>query len=422
MTIGDYIRQLRLSKGLSMNRLAQMSGISQSTLSRWESGKFLPSLRELEMTLTALNCTDSQRRDAIRLLDAPRAVAYLRSETASPHALTFGGDLLRAMRIRRNWTIEQVASAVGVSESVVRRWERSEQRPTDDQLHALCFALGASESELVALSQNAFNLQNENTFPEDIHEFQLWVDALKVSDMDLSFHALIADLQERANRNPFWLSHIALAYTSYASYLMFEYRIREAEKTALKAIQLFPTLPEVRPHMLWSVNVLSSAVHYSGSRMRPLEGAEVLMDWIPPDGSLRWGHYRQWFLARASSFMAQAGHGSEAERMLKEADNVNLRLIGEERVSRNSIYSARVALAKGNPRLALSQMPKLQDDWPPEAIPHHLLKAEIFCALKNPDRARDEVKQAYVVASRSGLPHAYWIIDKTLHILQQKGL
>jgi transcriptional regulator with XRE-family HTH domain len=145
--IGTVLWDLRTAGGWTMGRLAQKAGVSKAALSQWESGSRLPRMAELESVLDALGAPPSQR--ALASIDAPRALRRLTSPGANgglgPPSMA--GDLLRAMRLRRGRTQEQVAAQVGVVRNAVARWERGDRLPSTEQIQALCFALQARESE-----------------------------------------------------------------------------------------------------------------------------------------------------------------------------------------------------------------------------------------------------------------------------------
>lgn len=48
MTLSDRIEQARRNRGLSQARLAILVGTQQGTVSRWEEGKYRPSIEQLE--------------------------------------------------------------------------------------------------------------------------------------------------------------------------------------------------------------------------------------------------------------------------------------------------------------------------------------------------------------------------------------
>ncbi len=160
--LSTFLANLRIARGLSLTRLAQQADLSPSTLSRWEAGAYLPRLPELEALLRALGASPQQRERALLLLQAPRSLQQLRRDSATgvreEMPLPSMGDLLRALRHRRGLSQEQVASRLGVRQSTLARWERSETRPPPDRLRELAVLLGAQPAEVEALSQNSLLL------------------------------------------------------------------------------------------------------------------------------------------------------------------------------------------------------------------------------------------------------------------------
>lgn len=51
---GEMIKTQRLEKGLSIRKVSDLTGISASALSRWESGKRVPSIESFNRVMTAL--------------------------------------------------------------------------------------------------------------------------------------------------------------------------------------------------------------------------------------------------------------------------------------------------------------------------------------------------------------------------------
>ncbi len=58
-TLGKYIRELRISRGLAKVELAEKIGVSENTVDRWESGKSLPDLSLAEKLAGVLNVSVS---------------------------------------------------------------------------------------------------------------------------------------------------------------------------------------------------------------------------------------------------------------------------------------------------------------------------------------------------------------------------
>lgn len=149
--VGALLKAWRKSQKLTGKNLARQSGIDPTTLWRWESGQTQPRIAELEAVLTALNATPLQRQEALAYIEAPRAVQRLREVAGSRPAVR--GDLLRALRLRRGWTQQETAQRARIAQGTLARWERTEDWPSVERLHTLCYVLQAQEAELTALTQ-----------------------------------------------------------------------------------------------------------------------------------------------------------------------------------------------------------------------------------------------------------------------------
>jgi transcriptional regulator with XRE-family HTH domain len=56
----DKLREIRLKRKLSQEKLAEMLGTKQSYISSWEHGKYEPRIETLKEIAHALNCTVSE--------------------------------------------------------------------------------------------------------------------------------------------------------------------------------------------------------------------------------------------------------------------------------------------------------------------------------------------------------------------------
>lgn len=154
-SFGDYLRDTRQKRVLTLGQLSLRSGVSKATLSRWESGTHSPRIPELSRVLDALGASPVAIKDALRLLDVPRAVLATRGDYDTPMTLSLG-DFLFGLRQRSGKTQAQAACSAGVSRSLYAQWEHDAGQPTPGQLHAAAFALGASASEVVILTTRRF--------------------------------------------------------------------------------------------------------------------------------------------------------------------------------------------------------------------------------------------------------------------------
>lgn len=55
MKFSETLRKIRLERGLSQKRLAEMAGLSQAAIYQWEKGTREPKLQQLEKLASALN-------------------------------------------------------------------------------------------------------------------------------------------------------------------------------------------------------------------------------------------------------------------------------------------------------------------------------------------------------------------------------
>src|SRR5215470_8164069 len=114
---------------MSLRGLAKSAGISPGTLSHWETGRVIPRIPELDAALTVLDASPRLRQEAYARINAPRALARLRNEsvpatdTTENPTLPAAGDLLRALRHRRGFSLEQAAALLKLQPSTLSRWE-----------------------------------------------------------------------------------------------------------------------------------------------------------------------------------------------------------------------------------------------------------------------------------------------------------
>ena len=246
--IGSLIRDWRMERKLSLGALSLKADVHKATLSRWERQEQQPRVSELEAVLTALQVTDTQRREALALLDAPRAVIQLRNLTGAGLALSppTAGDLLRAIRLRRGLTLEQAAAQTGIAFSLIARYERGEQWPEFARLHDLCFALRALPEEVSALtcgggswlSEMDAEASESNVGPE---EWEARIERTwgRVNGLeDLRMFSLEAQLWRLANRRPDVLPVLQSAYAHHARLLMQTMRTTEALPFAQRSLAL----------------------------------------------------------------------------------------------------------------------------------------------------------------------------------------
>jgi transcriptional regulator with XRE-family HTH domain len=330
--IGSYLQQLRTKQGLTTKQLAQQAGIRRATLSEWQAGKRQPRLPELHAVLNALRASDTQQRTARELLRTPSHVLRLREETAAKHRelvevagmAPHGGDLIRAMRLRKGWTQEALAEKMGVSRVTVVRWERAERWLDTGQLHTLCYLLGAQEEELTALMLGRFSLaeQQPALTEEDIWTQLQQIIASRYSASDyalaeLRYLSLMAQAWTLAMQSDAGRIVLAGVGVVYADDLFMQHRYGECRKLATHALDLYP--PE---HWKNYNNPARAAIRLAeasaacGSR-QGVESAMSLLQQCLPDASDP--SFTGWILSDLARFHAAEGRMEEALRLGREA-------------------------------------------------------------------------------------------------------
>ena len=291
LQLGPYLRTLRRASGASVTDLAAAARLGRRTVSRWEGGQTTPRLAELDSLLGALNASPAARRRALELLEAPRALRLVRSldlEEGESGSLPRGGDLLRALRQRRRRTQAQVAEELGVAQTTVARWERSDAWPSIAMLHALCALLGAEEEEVAALTVGRFTLAGaDGDAAPSLDELVARLDCLRQPPAtprdqalrELRFLTLEAhaDAQCAASQRARLL--LADVYAEHASHLFTQARPGEIEARCRRALtRLIP--PQDTARRLTASVFLAEAAVYPRTPYACREGLRILEPWL----------------------------------------------------------------------------------------------------------------------------------------------
>lgn len=231
-SFGQYFKQLRQARALTLGQTAQRSGVSKATLSRWEASIHLPRAVELADVMDALQLTEQERNHCLRLLEMPRA---MRLERLGGSGLRLAlGDVLYALRQRVGKGQEEVARAVGVSRSLYRKWENSDSKPSDAQLHMLGFALGVSVEEVATLTRQALAEapleRNREALLRRYDETDLW-GVERNADSSLFLITLLAGFQSLLRQARADAGDVALILASMATEARMRYGDRVREHT-----------------------------------------------------------------------------------------------------------------------------------------------------------------------------------------------
>lgn len=411
-TLGNYLRQLRLAAAFSMNQLAQKAQISQSTISRWEADKNRPSIQELESVLSALGASELQTKYALTKLNAPRAVMRLKETQGD--LLLWGnrapayGDLLRAMRLRKGWTLDECARLIGVQKSAVSRWENSDALPSSDHLHALCHALGAHPREMIALTSGHVHLHTWEPPLRSCDGFDARLGALQEDVwhgerdlMDLRFLSLQAQLRHATDRLPMAENLLSKTFTTYSQWLSFEGRIAESERYAYRALNRVQKEIRQEPFWIWNVQSIVRSLQHKQGRKGAVQAVRLLQEWLPIAHS--WANYEIWLMRGLSEVLSHLGQGEEAAQVSQQAyerahylDNQ-----GEFNHARND--HAQVLIQAGKAAQAMEILPTDIGQVPLQQIQNALIWAWAYIGVEKWKEAEQWLSQAYQVVDQQGV-------------------
>lgn len=81
MSIGDNIRRARKSLGMSQDDLAEAIGANRVTISKYESGRFLPSVPALERLAIALKTTTAKLSGSSCRMDDNEDYSFIQQDS-----------------------------------------------------------------------------------------------------------------------------------------------------------------------------------------------------------------------------------------------------------------------------------------------------------------------------------------------------
>ncbi|MES2465528.1 MAG: helix-turn-helix transcriptional regulator [Armatimonadota bacterium] len=418
---GRLLRRLREKRGLSLAETAQAAGIARTTLNRWEIGTYKPRLPELDAVFTAIEPTPAQRKEAMALLEAPRAQTQVLADIkrvgaeSGIGAMPAGNDLLRAMRLRRGLSLDELAMRLGVTSRTLRFWEKGEVWPSDTQIQSLCYVLKAHEAEMIALTCGRRTLLS-SAGEMRVGDIERQLASLVANTYysaalgDLRFLTLEAHAWRFAVKQASGRRLLANVYAQHASFLSVQNRFAESATVAARALELLPAKGSRDSFWMYAGIAAARADVYRGATPSPKRGIEKLRHWLPLAPQ---PEFEAWILSDMAQYYVLDGtvSGQEiaiqlSERACEVAARTTERSYQVEQVLRN-LDKARVLLAAGRPNDVLSLVPVLEDTLgpSPRRAEVALLAAEAFRQVGARSDAHEHLSQAHAVITRFGMEH-----------------
>jgi transcriptional regulator with XRE-family HTH domain len=416
--IGAFLKELRTSRQLSLNGLADRAALGKRTLSYWEAGTYQPRVPELQAVLDALGATETQREQALTLIGAPRSIQQLREEPSAARLseeigpMPSGGDLLRTMRQRRRLHLDQVAAAMRVSAGTLSRWEQGKMVPSAERLDALLTFLGAAPEERAALREDFLfllpPLQEMATSVEELWDrfeaFQIhcFRDALNRLN-DLTYLTFAAQAWRFAMRGAFGRRLLARIYSNYATYYLEAFhRYVESDWYANRALDLLPDKSAPEDFFVRAAITAAQAAVYRSAQPAPQRGLEMLRLWLPlsPEPA-----YQSWMLGNIAQYLALQGEFENAITLGTQAYRVAERSIIPDAPRRRKLALARIQMQAGNAEEALDLAPLTPRDSPIRRADIELLWAEGLLAMEDRTAAEEWLQRACDDIGKYDLTH-----------------
>lgn len=418
--IGQFLRQLRRERSLTLEQAARAAGIGRVTLNRWETGNYQPRLAELDALLTALGADVRKKQEALARLDAPRAreqvyqaVNRIAEQTGigpRPH----GGDALRALRQRRRMSLEEVAERLGVTPRTLRRWEKAEVWPSVEQLHRLCFVVDAYEEEIVALTCGPFARPFEHdAMPLSVDDLKQQltfvlqqVQSGEPAMTELLYLALEAKAWSLAAKSIQGQQMLADVYTYHAFYL--EYRGRlEYTQIAERALDLIPEKTSKESDFIRAA-ILSAPVEQD-----PARAFTMLRQWLP---IARKPYIKAWILSHMAICLAAQGAQEEALVLAENASQIAVYAERRGEVERRKYVQADLLLQIGRAGEAAALLIDVEADTPYFGGHLTLMQGETLLAAGEPAEARCRLQHAFQLIKTYDLTH---LTDRAVSLAQQ---
>jgi transcriptional regulator with XRE-family HTH domain len=365
------------------------------------------------------------RTQALTLIHAPRAIQTLRAENLPPpppqsereedeaaaqDAWVFTpetGDLLRAMRLRRGLTQEQIADHLGVRRFSVSRWETGDLIPSQEHLNDLMGMLGALPDEQRALSQGILlpprvTLETEKAFQtikEHYNhvtrgEYDPRLEPLK----DLEYLRLERAFADLIPHYPEARPLLLYTYGFHSQWLVARGRYKEA---ALYADRVIEAAHQEELPSEWQRAIMTAAhcAVYSSGQPRPSRGIEMLLDWQP---QVKDPVFEAWLLSDIAKYQAQDGRLRPALDTIARSCRVALRCENHIELRLRRVDRAELLMQTGQPndaQLALDLLPPDVSPNPPQRLREELCWSkgllqvgEVSEAQRRLDRAASEVR------------------------------
>lgn len=370
--VPERLRFLRRRAGLTQEQLSQRSKVSRRTLIRWETGMVSPWIPELTAALRALDASDEEVQELMRMLGTTRAHRERRDVP-----LDGIGRVLKTFRLRSGLSTERLASRMGVNPTTVGRWESGALYPDEDALRRLLECLGVHPQEAEALPFVGDQFSSEADWEEELDGIRWWWDEWAYVLLDVRFLDLIFRLRAAAVREPAFATELGRGLAAYSNALSNCHRFAEADAYAAEAAEMLGESRRAPEALTTAILVRARCAAYGSSRRRYRQSIQHLdsLASLPLDRE-----FLSWRLAAYAECHGRHGQMEEALRIVGEAVALTDGHLEEAHALRR-FDRARLLLSAARPEEALGEMPPIKESTPGNIASEALLWSEALSLL-----------------------------------------
>ena len=140
MNIGYNLKKIRKDKGLTQDKLSEVTKISIASIQRYESGKRQPNIQTVNKFAEALGVTIN---------------TLLKDENISL------GENIKKLRKNKGLSQKQLAEILNLSEITIRRYEKCSNIPTIETLDKIAIALDVPLNELLGANATINDIEKK---------------------------------------------------------------------------------------------------------------------------------------------------------------------------------------------------------------------------------------------------------------------
>ena len=135
----NHLRQLRVEGFLSMTEVAEKTGLSQSAVSNYETGRAIPGIAAAERLAKFYDVSVEYIRGKSEHRDS--YIPQKRDAHQSNH--------LRSLRLQKKWTQEQAAQRIGIHRVYLSKLEKGKQKVTEAMAQKCAEAYGVPVTDVI---------------------------------------------------------------------------------------------------------------------------------------------------------------------------------------------------------------------------------------------------------------------------------